>query len=94
LAASTSSTPPPYKKSKVTVTVKDASGTLLNTRTRDVDFNDQGQPITVTDPNGNITTYTSTPLAGSPRLRPLATALLPATPTPPAAAPAAADLPT
>lgn len=53
-----------------------------------------GNPRTVTDPNGNITTYTSTPLAGSPRLRPLATALLPATPTPPAAAPAAAVRPT
>jgi len=50
--------PTPYKKSKVTITVKDTSGTLLNTRTREVEFNDQGQPIQVTDTFGNQTRYT------------------------------------
>jgi YD repeat-containing protein len=48
----------PRQKSKITTTIKDPAGTLLNTQTRTVEFDGLGQPIKVTDTLGNVTTYT------------------------------------
>lgn len=48
----------PRQKTKITTTIKDPAGTLLNTQTRTVEFDDLGQPKKVTDTLGNVTTYT------------------------------------
>ncbi|KAF0219658.1 MAG: YD repeat [Geobacteraceae bacterium] len=48
----------PAQKTKVTTTIKDSAGTLLNTNIRTVEFDSQGQPIKVTDTFGNETRYT------------------------------------
>ena len=48
----------PHKKTTITTSIKDSAGTLLNTQTRTVEFDDLGQPIKVTDTLGNVTTYT------------------------------------
>ena len=47
----------PYKKTIMTTTIKDTAGTVLNTQTRTVEFDDNGQLIKVTDTFGNITTF-------------------------------------
>jgi YD repeat-containing protein len=47
----------PYKKTKVTTTIKDSSGTVLNTNIRTVEFGDNGQVVKETDTLGNVTTY-------------------------------------
>lgn len=46
-----------YKKTKMTTTIKDSSGNLLNTQTRTVEFDDNGMLVKLTDTFGNITTY-------------------------------------
>ena len=48
----------PYKKTKLTNTIKDNSGTVLNTQTRTVEFDSNGQPNKVTDTYGNVRVYT------------------------------------
>lgn len=53
--------PVPFQKSKVTTTIKDSAGTLLNTSTRTVEFDSLGQPSKVTDTFGNETRYTRDP---------------------------------
>ena len=47
----------PYKKTKITTTIKDGSGNVLNTQTRTTEFDNIGQPSKVTDTFGNVTTY-------------------------------------
>ncbi len=48
----------PYKKSKMTATIKDSSGNVLNTSTRTLEFDTNGQTAKVTDTFGNETNYT------------------------------------
>ncbi|ACM22012.1 RHS repeat protein [Geotalea daltonii FRC-32] len=48
----------PGKKTQITTTIKDPAGAVLNTQTRTVEFDDQGQPSKVTDTFGNETRYT------------------------------------
>ena len=48
----------PHTKTKVTTTVKDSAGTTLNTNTRTVEFDAQGQVIKNTDNFGHVTVYT------------------------------------
>jgi len=48
----------PYKKTRVTTTVKDPGGNVLNTNIRTVEFGDMGRVSMVTDVLGNVTIYT------------------------------------
>ncbi len=48
----------PYKKTRVTTTIKDSAGNVLNTQTRTTEFGDLGQPSKVTDTFGHVTIYT------------------------------------
>ncbi|ACM19395.1 RHS repeat protein [Geotalea daltonii FRC-32] len=47
----------PRKTTKVTTTIKDGTGLLLNTNIRTVEFDDNGQVAKETDTLGNVTTY-------------------------------------
>jgi RHS repeat-associated protein len=47
----------PNQTTTMTTLIKDASGNLLNTQTRTVQFDTNGKPIQVTDTFGNVTTY-------------------------------------
>ncbi len=46
-----------YAKTKVTTTIKDSSGAVLNTNIRTVEFGENGQVVKETDTVGNVTTY-------------------------------------
>jgi RHS repeat-associated protein len=46
-----------YKKTRMTTTIKDSGGTVLNTQLRTVEFDDDGLLVLVTDTFGNVTTY-------------------------------------
>ena len=48
----------PKQKTRVTTTIKDADGTVLNTRTRTVEFDTNGQIVKDTDTYGNVKNYT------------------------------------
>lgn len=48
----------PFKKTKITTTVKDNAGNLLNTQTRTTEFDNNGQVAKNTDTFGNVTNYT------------------------------------
>ena len=48
----------PIPKTTLTTTIKDSSGTVLNTQTRTVEFDSNGQPNKVTDTYGNVRIYT------------------------------------
>lgn len=48
----------PRKQTKVTTTIKDSAGVVLNTQNRTLDFDDQGQVIKETDTFGNEIRYT------------------------------------
>lgn len=47
----------PFKKTRITNTIKDSVGNVLNTQTRTTEYDTLGQPSKVTDAFGNITTY-------------------------------------
>lgn len=47
----------PYKKTKMTTTIKDSSGNLLNTQIRTVEFDNNGMLVKLTDTFGNVTNY-------------------------------------
>jgi RHS repeat-associated protein len=47
----------PYEKTKMTTSIKDKNGTLLNTQTRTVEFDSNRMPVKVTDTFGDETTY-------------------------------------
>jgi RHS repeat-associated protein len=48
----------PYKKTKITTTVKDGAGNVLNTQTRTTEFDTNGQVAKTTDTYGNVMNYT------------------------------------
>ena len=50
-------------KVKVTTTVKDSEGVLLNTAIRTVDFNDEAMVVKSTDSYGNVTNYVRDPVS-------------------------------
>lgn len=46
-----------YKKTKMTTTVKDSAGAVLNTQVRTVEFDQNGMTTRMTDAYGNVTAY-------------------------------------
>ena len=48
----------PYKKTTLTTSIKDSAGNVLNTKTRIVEFDDNGVLFKATDVFGNVTNYT------------------------------------